>query len=157
MLNPKEPKVAFDFFNKTIQPVLSNHDAFSELKNQNNGFSIKENWDAYSYLVKSILKFKKCEGYESNMESFKDAIIKTLKPGSYEKLFESFATNINGCSSIKQILDLFKYRADWLEDKIKETELSVSNAKGNKFAVTTTAKNLKNWRAELAKIKAVIV
>lgn len=54
------------------------------------------------------------------MDGFKDAIIKTLKPESYEKLFASFVEHIHGYSSIKQIIGLFKYRANWLEDKLKK-------------------------------------
>ena len=56
------------------------------------------------------------------MESFKNAIIQTLEPDSYERLFESFMKNIIGYASIKQILDLFKYRVDWLQDKLNNAQ-----------------------------------
>lgn len=65
------------------------------------------------------------------MENFKDSIIATLDVDLYEKLFESLIANIKGFSSIKQILDLFKHRVKWLEDKlnnVKEISWSMPDA-----------------------------
>ena len=109
LVNHKQAESGVAFFNETIKPTLSNHTAFSDL-----------NIDVYSDLVKTIRNFENCNGYEEIMDGFKDAIIKTLKPASYEELFESFVKHIHGYSSIKQIIGLFKYRANWLKEKLKK-------------------------------------
>ena len=70
--------------------------------------------EIYSELLKTILKFEKYAGFETNMENFKNSIIATLDSNSYEKLFESFMKIINGYASIKPILDLFKHRVNFL-------------------------------------------
>ena len=119
--------MALEFFNEFIKPALSNNKYFSDIKVLKES-SYKENIKIYFELFKTIRKFEKSEGYEENMESFKDAIIKTLNPEQYEKLLGSFMSSINEYSSIKQILDLFKHRVAWLEDKINNFSWCMPNA-----------------------------
>ena len=107
--------MAFEFFNEFIKPVLAEDKASTVMGCFVDDSSLIE---TYLELVTTIRKFQHFEGYEANMKSFKKAVIKTLKPELYEKLFESFMANLNRYSSIKQILDLFKHRVAWLEDKI---------------------------------------
>ena len=110
-----EQNLAFEFFNELIKPVLAQDKACTVMGCFINDSSLIE---TFLELVTTIRKFQHFEDYEANMESFKKAVIKTLNPILYEKLFESLMTNLNGYSSIKQILDLFKHRVAWLEDKI---------------------------------------
>ena len=107
--------MAFKFFDEFIKPVLAEDKACTVMGCFIDDYSLIE---TYLELAVTIRKFQNFEGYEANMESFKNVIIKTLKPELYEELFESFMANLNRYSSIKQILDLFKHRVAWLEDKI---------------------------------------
>ena len=131
MFDLNEQDLAFELFNECIKPVLVNHNQFSDIKNSSEGYSAKINVDIYSDLLTTILKLEKYAGFETNMENFKNSIIATLDVDSYEKLFESLMNRIKGFSSIKQILDLFKHRVKWLEDKlnnVNEFSWSMPNA-----------------------------
>ena len=100
MCDLKEEPLAFELFNECIKQVLFNHNQFSDIKNYIEGYSAKINVEVYSDLLKTILKFEKYAGFETNMDNFMNSIIATLDVDLYEKLFENLINNIEGFSSI---------------------------------------------------------
>ena len=82
--------MAFEFFNEFIKPVLAEDKAAIVLGGFGDDSSVIK---SYLELAVTIRRFQNFEGYEANMESFKNVVIKTLKPELFEKLFESFMAN----------------------------------------------------------------
>ena len=117
MHKTNQEKLVYPFYEDYIKPALNSKETFIKI---NESESRKDYCKVYVDLIEVTLLLDKLD-HDALLKKTCDMLIDTLKQKYFVNLLNYIVDRISNYRSNKHILRLFKHRANWLEEKVKES------------------------------------